>query len=130
MMSAHDTLYWHCWLLSTAALALRMAWNPSGLSDWLAVFRHSSSPFEFTIMIDASQPCIRSSHASETAIERLHALLAGSQQLAGISSMCVTMTAQSWKKSLSAAGAAILDCAMDCLTEPRTMVSRLGQVLA
>ena len=69
MMSAHDTLYWHCWLLSTAALALRMAWNPSGLSDWLAVFRHSSSPFEFTIMIDASQPCIRSSHASETAVE-------------------------------------------------------------
>jgi hypothetical protein len=40
------------------------------------------------------------------------------------------MTAQSWKKSLSAAGAAIWDCAMDCLTEPRTMVSRFGQVLA
>ena len=81
-MSAHDTLYWHCWLLSTAALALRMAWNPSGLSDWLAVFRHSSSPFEFTIMIDASQPCIRMHQ--KTAIElgqSAACVLAGSQQL-------------------------------------------------
>jgi hypothetical protein len=49
------------------------------LSDWLAVFRRSSSPFEFTIMIDASQPCIRMHQ--KTAIDQLHALLAGSQQL-------------------------------------------------
>jgi hypothetical protein len=40
------------------------------------------------------------------------------------------MTAQSWKKSLSAAGPEITDCAMDCLTELRTMFSRLGQTPA
>ena len=59
MMSAQDTLYWHCGSLSTAALALRTVWNPSRFSDWLSLCRHSSSPFEFTIMIDASQPCTR-----------------------------------------------------------------------
>jgi len=58
-MSAHDTLLRHCGSLSTAALALRTVWNPSRFSDWLSLCRHSSSPFEFTIMIDASQPCVQ-----------------------------------------------------------------------
>jgi hypothetical protein len=41
-----------------------------------------------------------------------------------------TLTAQSWKKSLSTAGPEMVDCAMDCFTELRTMACRLGQVLA
>jgi hypothetical protein len=55
-MSAQETLYRHRGSLSTAALAFMIVLNPSGFSDWLSEFRHSSSPFEFTIKIDASQP--------------------------------------------------------------------------
>ena len=130
-MSAHDTLLRHCGSPSTAALALRTVWNPSRFSDWLSLCRHSSSPFEFTIMIDASQPCTHAHQPDRRSnggsVDDLCADICSHQLDDSV--RVRTLTAQSWKKSLSAAGAEIGDCAMDCFTELRTMTSRFGQML-
>jgi hypothetical protein len=121
-MSAQDTLFRHCGSLSTAALAFITVLNPSSFSVMPSGLRHSSSPAGLISITDASQPLI---HRSQ---EWRH----GINPLIGVSNNIIarTLTAQSWKKSRSVAGAASGESATDCCTAPRTMLSRFGHTPA
>jgi hypothetical protein len=126
-MSAQDTLFRHCGSLSTAALAFITVLNPSSFSVMPSGLRHSSSPAGLISITDASQPLI---HRSQ---EWRHGINQRSQALVGVSNTSTiarTLTAQSWKKSRSVAGAASGESATDCCTAPRTMLSRFGHTPA